>query len=1037
MKIQLLGPVLAHSGAGDVIDVGGARLRMLLARLALDPGRVVTADTLIDDLWGDSPPADGANALQATVSRLRKALRREIDVESVHGGYRLPVTAGDVDAHRFEELSALGRRELAADRPREAAAALAEALALWKGAALGELPGLASFAGPPAVRLEELRLAAEEDRFAAELRLGGHAAVLPALEAAQARHPLRERLADLRIRALHGVGRAADALAAYEEIRARLAEELGADPSEDLRRTHLAILRGELDPPPERAEAPPGRLPSRLAGFVGRDAELNLLDSLMGGSRLVTIVGPGGAGKTRLAVEAVVRHAAHRRGRVWFVALAAVGAPEHLAGELLGVLSPRDFRPAEPAHGTAADQVAELLGVEEAVLVLDNCEHLVEAAATLSDQLLDRLPQLRILATSRESLGIPGEALCPLGPLDDDAAVRLFAERAAAVRPGFALEDGTAGPVADICRRLDGLPLALELAAARMRSMTAEQIARRLDDRFRLLSSGNRAALPRQRTLLAVIEWSWDLLSEQERVLARRLSIFPSSTGLAAVEAVCSDEPLAEADVLYVLGALVDKSIVVQEGERYRMLETVRAYAAGCLLRADERERTSARFSRHFAALGAEHEPALRTRAQIEAFALFDAEHDTMVFALRSAIDAGDAETAWRLLGPLYAHWNLRFDARFATLVGEVLRFGDALPADVLAAFTAVNLLVQQGAVTPVAIEECVRTGAMERYPMLILMVLPMASFLGLDELTERELGRIKERPDPWARGCAWWVEAFIRADRGDWAGSVAPRAEALRCFEQTGERYGQAVTLAGIARGRSIEGDHEAAITALRTSLELVTRFGIWEEELFLRTALAAELVRLGDLDGARAELDEARARTHGHGLLHSEIELLLCLAGLHRRTGDLAPAGEALDRLDAVAGELSVPAGRAAPVRMANLLTAGEIGAARALLPEVAGAVSAIHGISAARDVAVAAQLLAWLLWLEGDAYGAATALGMSEAIRGAFDRGDPELRRVAEGVRAELGDPVYERAYAEGAGLPRNEALRRVAGQERRGP
>ncbi|MFC4534918.1 BTAD domain-containing putative transcriptional regulator [Sphaerisporangium dianthi] len=1023
MRIRLLGPVAAIGRDGRPIDMGGPRQRMLLARLALDPGRLVTTDSLIDDLWGEEPPADAANALQAAVSRLRKALRGEVAVESAPGGYRLVLSAEDIDATGFEELSERGRRELAAGRAVEAAAVLFEALALWQGEALGDLPSLAAFAGPPAARLQDLRLAAQEDRFEAELLLGWQATILPELETTVSRHPLRERLAGLRMRALYSAGRRSDALAAYEEIRERLADELGVDPSQELQRIHLALLRGELDLPAPRPEASPGRLPSQVSSFVGRDSELELLAGLMNTSRLVTIVGPGGAGKTRLAVEAVERHPAHRRGRAYFVSLAGVSVPDRLAEELLGVLSPREYRPAELGHGSAADQVAELLGSEDAVLVLDNCEHLVDAAAGLAGSLLDRLPRLRILTTSRESLGIPGEALCPLGPLADADAVRLFVDRAAAVRPGFALDGQTAGPVVDICRRLDGLPLALELAAARLRSMGADQIARRLDDRFRLLSSGNRAAMPRQRTLLAVIEWSWDLLTEEERVLARRMSIFPAGAREEAVEAICSGGVLTEADVVYVLGSLIDKSIVVEAGDRYRMLETIRAYAGSRLLAADEREEVRSRFSRYFADLAEEHEPMLRAHAQMDSLALFDDEHDNMVFALRAAIDGGDAQTAWRLLGPLYSHWNVRFDPRFVTLVNEVLRFGDELPEDVRAAFTAVIT------VSPAAIEECVRTGAMERYPLLVLMVLPMAYFLGLDELADRELSRVKERPDVWARGCAFWVEAFIRADRGDWAGAAAARAEALRVFEGTGERYGLAVTLSGVARAHSVEGDHDAAIAALNRSLGLVTPFHLWEEELYFRTALAAERGRQGDLGGALAGLEEARAQVRDRGPLHSEIELLLCLAETHRRSGDVERAEQALDRLEELARELSLPAGRAAPARMANLLAAGEAGKARALLPEVVRAVFAIHGANAARDPAAGAQLLAWLLWLEGDSSGAATALGMSRAIRGAFDQGDPELRRLAEALRGRLGEEAYEQCYRLGAELPRDEALGRL--------
>ncbi|MBE1560041.1 ATP-binding protein [Nonomuraea africana] len=331
--------------------------------------------------------------------------------------------------------------------------------------------------------------------FDAELRLGRHAEILADLGAAGAEHPLSERLAELRMRALSAAGRQADALAVYEEIRGRLGEELGVDPSAELQEVLLALPRGELERPSAQPEAAPSRLPARLTSFVGRDGELDQLAALMSGSRLVTIVGPGGAGKTRLSLEAASRDRAHQRGRVWFVSLAGVAAPDQLADAVLGALSTADGRlydGGQLQRATPVDRMAELLDVGDAVLLLDNCEHLVEAAAELAEQLLERLPQLRILATSREPLAIIGEALCHLGPLEVPAgspdlakaaaaaAVRLFGDRAADVRPGFALDDSTVGDVVEICWRLDGLPLALELAAARLRSMSVEQIARRL-----------------------------------------------------------------------------------------------------------------------------------------------------------------------------------------------------------------------------------------------------------------------------------------------------------------------------------------------------------------------------------------------------------------------------------------------------------------------------------------------------------------------------------------------------------------------------
>ncbi|WP_431047224.1 BTAD domain-containing putative transcriptional regulator [Streptomyces sp. P1-3] len=1039
----MLGPVRAFTDDGAPIDIAGVRLRMLLGQMALATGEGVSSDSLIDGLWGAHPPAEAVNALHALVYRLRKALSGTGTLESVAVGYRLAVPAENVDAHRFEELAARGRRELAAGMPQEAAALLGEALALWRGPALADVLG-APFAGTAGARLEELRTAALEDRFEAELRLGQHAEILADLEAASADHPLRERLAALRMRALHAAGRQSDALAVYEEVRGRLADELGVDPSAEVQETHLAVLRGGPARPAARSEVAPGRLPARLTAFVGRDSELTLLAELMDASRLVTVVGPGGVGKTRLAVEAASRHRAYRHGRLWLVVLVGVGSPGGVADAVLGALSTSNGRPSGVGQVEPLDRVVELLGAGEAVLVLDNCEHVVGAVAEFAGQLLERRPHLTILATSRESLEVMGEALCRLGPLDlpqenadasgaaESAAVRLFVDRAVAVRPGFELDESTVGPVGEVVRRLDGLPLALELAAARLRSMSADQIARRLDDRFRLLSTGNRAAQARQRTLHAVIEWSWDLLTDQERALARRMSVFPTRFGDAAVEAVCSDErTLPAGDVIYVLGSLVDKSIVEQAGNGYRMLETIRAYAADKLLNAVERESVQDRFTRHFATLAEEHEPRLRSGQQQESLELFAAEYDNLVFALRAAIDGQDADTAIRLLGPLYWYWNtLRYDTRAETFVAGVLEFGDALPEDARAAFTALHLLAGAGGPTLDAervravLEDCAHTGALERYPMVLLVTLPMGHLLGLDELVERRMREVRSRPDRWATACTYMVDAFIRHDRGDWEGSVRALAHALREFEQTGDRLWTAMALAGVAHVHSIQGDHEKAIAAYQRSIALAP-----QDEIPYRLGLATERMRGGDLEGARRDINAAERAAWDRGGRLMESEVLVALADLYLRSGEPERSDQALDRMAALARETSSLSDEAiedriASARMANLLAAGDTVRARELLPRT------IRAAFAHRDIAPAAQHLARLLLAEGDPAGAATALGMSQAIRGAFDDGAPELRELATALARRLGQAAYDQAYRRGAEMPRQDALDRLA-------
>ncbi len=1025
---------------GEPVEVAGARLRTLLGRLALAAGRAVPSEALIEDIWGAGAPSGAANTLHALVHRLRRALPSAGLVESLAVGYRLAVPADGVDAHRFEVLAARGGRELAAGDPGRAAATLGDALALWRGTPFADLPA-APFAGPAVVRLEELRAAAREDRFDAALQLGRHAEVLPDLEVACADDPLRERLAALRMRARYAAGRQSDALAGYEEIRARLADELGVDPSAELRRTQLAVLRGDLDRSAASTEAAPGRLPSRLTSFIGRDDELKAVAELMESARLVTVVGPGGVGKTRLAVEAASEHRAYRSGRLWLVGLAGVENRRGVAGAILGALSAGTGQlggaPIEPL-----DRVAELLGGGDAVLVLDNCEHVVAEVGRVARQLLEARPRLTILATSRESLDVMGEALCRLGPLDvptesaavtgavESAAVRLLLDRASAVRPGFTLDESTVGSIVDVVRRLDGMPLALELAAARLRSMSIGQVAQRLDDRFRLLSSGNRAAQPRQRTLRAVIGWSWELLTESERVLARRMAIFPAASGADAIEAVCADEaPLVPEDVFYVLDSLVDKSLVEQSGNGYRMLESIRAFAADELSRAGERETVRHRFTSYFAALAAEHEPLVRSRHQTSSLTLLTGEYDNLMFALRSALDGRDPAAAVRLLGLLHWYWYLvRHDARTESLVAETLAFGDALPGDARAAFTAIDELIGESAPTTdtervrALIAGCADTGALERYPMLLMVTLPIAHQLGLDDLVEAEMVRVRSRPDPWAKACMSLLEARIAGDRGDWTGLTSARARAVHEFTAAGDRLLTAVSLAVLSEVHSVRGEHDAAITGLERGIALAA--GAQDEVTYL-VALAIVRMRAGDLDGAGRDLDAAERLTRARGLWYMGPEALRGRAELHRRAGDCERSELALDRLAELTDQLRLPGLERwlAPARMALRLTTGDAAGARELLP------AAITGTQASGDPAPAAQQLARLLFLEGDFPGSATALGLSEAIRGAFDHGDPELRELVTELTRQLGERDYDAAYRAGARLSRPDALARL--------
>ncbi|RZQ61657.1 BTAD domain-containing putative transcriptional regulator [Amycolatopsis suaedae] len=1031
MRVRLLGPVQALADDGTPLPVGGARLRALLALLALDVGRPVSVERLVDGLWGGEPPADAANALQSLVSRLRRALPAGVLARTT-AGYRLD--AEDTDADRFTDLATRGRAELAAD-PARASALLTEALDLWHGPALADVD--APFTTAHTARLAELRLTAAEDRYDAELRLGRHAGVLTDLAADADRHPLRERLAALLMRALHAAGRQADALARFERVRAELADELGVDPSEQLREAHLAVLRGEQRPARSPAQS---TVPVRLTSFVGRADECKLIAERLADHRLVTLVGPGGAGKTRLATEAVADV-----DRKWFVPLAAVGEADDIAAAVYDALGRW-----EPGPATVVDRIVEAVGLAGGgLLVLDNCEHLVDSVAALVAELLGRIGSLRILATSREPLAVTGEAVCPIGPLAvpepgalaaealDAPAVRLFVDRATAARPGFTLTDANAAAVAEICRGLDGMPLAIELAAARLRSMTVEQVAERLDDRFRLLASGDRAALPRQRTLRAVVEWSWDLLGDTERTLARRLSALPAGLSLAGAEAACADEVLPREDVVYLLGSLVEKSIVDSYvgagGEpRYRMLETIRAYAAEHLAESGEHDVVLERATAWLLDRVEPLEPMLRDRRQLAAIPVYDAEYENLLAAARWAIDTGRAVPARRLVDALLWFWMLRgHDTTSASITGRILTLADRLPDDARTTYALVA--AQRPFVSGPRdderqlVDDCVRTGAVERYPPLTLF-LPMVALLSRDaELLERELTRALSTTDPWRKACAMWAKGFICADRGDQLAADEARAEALAGFEAVGDRWGIASTLGMLADGRSLRGDHAGAIAAHERGIELAAELGSADDLSRQLWLLSSQRRRAGDLAGAWRDLREAERV--GRAVQDRQFEVVV-LAGsveLYRMEGNLAAAGAALAeaerRLTADMFPATVGEDWLNQVKAAVAMAEGRLADAETC---VLAALTYSTGRRDFADVAQGAELLALLRHRQSDAADAARVLGMSEALRGVFDAGNPELTQLVAELTTELGDQGFRLHYESGSRMSKEDAV-----------
>ncbi|MCP2259188.1 putative ATPase [Streptoalloteichus tenebrarius] len=1092
MWFGVLGPVEVHSSEGVALPVGGPRARSLLALLALDAGRVVAVERLVDGLYGERPPADAANALQAQVSRLRRRLRDggypgEL-VEFHPAGYRLAVDPEDVDLHRFTRLTEDGRAASASGEHARSASLLRRALDLWRGPALADVRD-APFAEVEAVRLAELRLSAVEDHAEAALASGEHRALVPDLQAAVAEHPLRERLRVLLMRALHAAGRTADALAVFEDARRTLADALGADPSPELAAAHLAVLRAEpsTGPPAGRtagrpaerpteqsAERPTSRLqppapageptrprgvPAQLTSFVGRTAELDRIGALLRRARLVTLLGPGGAGKTRLAVEVAGRV----RDEVCFVDLAPVAGGAELPQAVLDALGLREVG-LMPAPGGPSDPVARLvsaLASRPLLMVLDNCEHVVADVAQLVHRLLGACPDLRVLATSREALGITGEALCPLPPLavppsgvsPDEAltypSVRLFADRAAGVSPLFTVDDENVRGVLRICSALDGLPLAIELAAARLRTLSVDEIADRLadvggrddhqeaagdappPDRFRLLSRGSRTASPRHRTLRAVVEWSWNLLALEERALARRLTVFDGGATLDSAASVC-DLSIEDAEDL--LAGLVDKSLVEVVDGRYRMLDTIRAFCAAHLEAAGERRRLRARHAEHFLDLARTADPHLRRAEQLVWMERLSAEHGNLKGALRWAVRE-DPTTALHLISALTAYWRLRgVRSEVAPLATALLdRIGER-PQDgmveeyVLCVLAAAagddpNQKLEPHLARVITLMET--TSWPVRQPYLMVN---WALFVGPPEerVTDSPLGAwFLANPDPWFRALSHFSLSYLRLFGSDLDAAEREFGEALAAFREVGDRWGVAQVLDGLATLAALRGEWARALALTDEAITRVTELGAFEELAELRCRRGDRLLGAGDLTGALAEYDRSAELARRVGVPATLAYAHRGRGEVARRRGDLATARSWYDRALAVPSTDWASAGARSHVltslgRLAE--DTGDLAAARA---RHRAAVEIALGQRFLPDLASVTEGMAGAVASAGDGERAALLLGVAVTLRGAADA-DPEVARTAERARELVGADGFASAFAEGSLMPRDEAL-----------
>jgi predicted ATPase/DNA-binding SARP family transcriptional activator len=867
-QFSLLGP-LSVSSDGEPIALGGQKRRALLAVLLLEPNQVVSRDRLIDALWGEEPPDTARNTIQVYVSQLRKLLPDGM-LETAPPGYRLAVDTEAIDLFEFVRLSEEGRTALGTGDAARAADTLRNALALWRGAPLADLPW-EPFAQAEIVRLEELRLAAHEDRIDADLALGRHGQLAGELEGLVAEHPLRERLRAQLMLALYRSGRQADALAVYQRARRTLVDELGIEPSDTLRQLERAILAH--DPSLNVAQARPGlprRAPIPATPLLGRERELAALAELVrdADTRLVTLTGTGGIGKTRLGLELVRRLAPEFRDGSAVAAIASLREPAHVAGAILEALEIPEVGP------NPEEELTRALASSELLLLVDNFEQVLPAARNIAD-LLAAAPALKIVVTSRAPLHIAAEHDFPVPPLADDEAAELFIARAHAANPNFELTEQNAAAVAELCARLDGLPLAIELAAARTKLLPPQTLLSRLGNRLELLTGGRRDAPQHQQTLRMTLDWSYDLLEANAQRLFAQLGVFAGWT-LPAAETLCT----AEDSVLEGLAALVDESLVRQRettaGEpRFSMLEIVREYALERLVALGEGDEMRRRHLEHYVAFAEEAEPKLADREQIAWFARLEDEHDNLRAALAYALESGDASSALRLVVGIRRFWQIHgYLAEGRESIESALAAAPDEPSELRA--NALNM------VGILAGEQGEFEAAGERFEA------------ALADARAIEATRIIS-------------SALVNLGNLAFFGGELDKArdlykESIDYFASLGDLRGQALAKENVGLMALTADDVPEAVTWLTAARELAREVGDDRELAAASRSLAAAMIELGDAAQATTLVAESLALARELGEPHGIAVCLDTFAGLAATSGEVERAATLFGASDAV---------------------------------------------------------------------------------------------------------------------------------------
>ncbi|MFI5728518.1 BTAD domain-containing putative transcriptional regulator [Kribbella sp. NPDC051587] len=1019
MQIGMLGPFEVRGDDGVLVDVPGARLRGVLVALALDAGQVVPKARLVDWVWGEQPPAEAVNALQRLVSRLRKVLPGAA-IDGTTDGYRLMVASEAVDALYFERLVGQGR--------------LREGLDLWRGSALQDIGLQDSTAFDAAVtRLEGLRLTAAEDWFDAEIDRGRGAQYVTELTDLVTAHPVRERLVGALMRALASSGRDSEALLVYERTREALADILGVDPSPELSAVHLGLLRGE-----RTVQKRETNLRAELTSFVGKDGDIATVRELVAAHRLTTLIGPGGAGKTRLATETARTMVGDLPDGVWLIELAPIGGEAEVAQTAIAALGLRDALLGDGSETDPTERVIAAFREREALLILDNCEHVIDSAARFAERVLGQCHRVRIVATSREALGITGEALWRVIPLalpttDAEAAsspaVQLLRERASAVREDLGTDAQTLATMARVCRALDGMPLAIELAAARLRTMSLDQLADRLDDVFRLLTGGSRTALPRQRTLRAVIDWSWQLLSDVEREVLRNLSVFAGGATLAAAEKVCGTD-----DVLELLTALTEKSLVVADSNttpRYRMLGTIKEYAAQRLTESGTAELTRQAHLDYFTDLAATADPHLRRAEQLEWLAIVTADHDNLSAAMRGAIAAGDAAAAMQLAAAAGWYWWL---SGHKAEGNDLIRAAIAVPGEVAdetraIVYALLILFLNSGPGDEQVAREWIHE--IHRISERSQLVNPMLQLVDPLERMLQAPGDFLPAWEPLLDSEDAWVRALAQLQLGKMRivlGHAGYEADtyleaAVVEFESLGERFGITFALSELSDRIATRGEFAAACAHYEHAIEVIAEIGGTDDLIRMRSRQGELYWLLDDPERSATAMAEAQRLAEQVNWPGALAHLALSKATLARWRGDGDDVAAQLTAITSLLGEEAEQPNIRTMTSTLRAAIAEDLDEARAHWADacesaaqtghanmIAGVVAGVAGYAVRRErYAEAIRLLA-----------------ASNAVRGLEDLANPEIPRIEQAARSRLGDVEYAEAAAEGADADWNQLV-----------